>query len=248
MLDVKILAAGEQGLVVEFGNEINVAINARVHQTAHLLKTQMSEELIEVVPTYRSLLVYFDPMRIKRLALVKRIEKILLKLEASTTQIHGKVVHIPVCYGGEFGPDLDFVAEHNGLSVDEVVEIHTSIPYLVYMLGFTPGFPYLGGMSERISTPRLTQPRTKIPAGSVGIAGSQTGLYPIESPGGWRIIGRTPMKAFNPQMEKPFLFEAGNYLQFVSILGDEYDAIQEEVDHGSYTPLTSIFGGGAKSL
>ena len=248
MVDIRMLTAGEQGLVVEFGNAIHPDINARVHQTAYLLRGQMAEEIIEVVPTYRSLLVYFDPLLIKRPILVKRIEEIILNMDWSTARADAKVVYIPVCYGSKFGPDLDFVAAHNGLSIDEVVNIHTSTPYLVYMLGFTPGFPYLGGMSERIAAPRLQQPRTKIPAGSVGIADSQTGLYPIESPGGWRLIGRTPIKAFNSGIEKSFLFSAGNYLQFVSISSDEYDAIQKEVDLGSYTPLTSIFGGGDKQV
>jgi len=248
MVGVRILTAGEQGLVVEFGNAINVDMNARVHQTANLLRIQMTDELVEVVPTYRSLLVYFNPLRITRLALVKRIEEMLLTMEASTARVEAKVVHIPVCYGGEFGLDLDFVAEHNRLSVDEVVKIHTSTPYLVYMLGFTPGFPYLGGMSERLATPRLEKPRTKIPAGSVGIAGSQTGFYPMESPGGWRLIGRTPIKAFDAVMENPFLFDAGDYLQFVSISSEEYYAIKQDIDDGSYNPVTSILGGGAGSI
>jgi len=245
---IRILNAGEQGLVVEFGNAINFEINARVHQAANLLRVQMAEELIEVVPTYRSLLVYFNPLRVKRFILVKRIEEILLTMEASTENVNAKVVNIPVCYGGEFGPDLGFVAEHNGMSVDEVVKIHTSTPYLVYMIGFTPGFPYLGGMSERIATPRLDKPRTKIPAGSVGIAGSQTGFYPIESPGGWRLIGRTPIKAFNSAIENPFLFDAGNYLKFVSVSSEEYYAIKQDVDNGSYNPVTGIVGGGAGSI
>lgn len=209
---------------------------------------QMAEEVLEVVPTYRSLLVYFNPLLITRLALVKRIEEILLTMQASTENVNAKVVNIPVCYGGEFGPDLDFVAQHNGLSVDEVVKIHTSTPYLVYMIGFTPGFPYLGGMSERIATPRLEKPRTKIPAGSVGIAGSQTGFYPTESPGGWRLIGCTPIKAFNSVIENPFLFDAGNYLKFVSVSLEEYYAIKQEVDNGSYNPIASILGGGAESI
>lgn len=244
MVGVRILTAGEQGLVVEFGNAINFDINARVHHTAYLLRTQMTEELIEVVPTYRSLLVYFDPLRIKRASLVKRIEQMLVTMEVSSEKSIGKIVHIPVCYGGEFGPDLNFVAQHNGLSLDEVVKIHTSVPYLVYMIGFTPGFPYLGGMSECIATPRLEQPRTKIPAGSVGIAGTQTGFYPIESPGGWRLIGCTPIKAFRSGTENPFLFDAGNYLQFVSISPEKYYAIKQEVDQGTYQPATSILGGG----
>jgi len=124
------------------------------------------------------------------------------------------VITIPVSYGGEFGPDLEFVATYNGMIEDEVVPAHTSTSYLVYMLGFTPGFPYLGGMSERIAASRLELPRVNIPAGFVGIAGKQTGIYPIESPGGWRQIGRTPLRLFDPMAEHPFLVASGDYLQF----------------------------------
>jgi inhibitor of KinA len=155
------------------------------------------------------------------------------------------VVSIPVCYGGAFGPDLDFVAGHNKLSVQEVIDIHTSRPYQVYMLGFTPGFPYLGGMSERIAAPRLAQPRVAIPAGSVGIAGSQTGIYPIESPGGWQLIGRTPLRLFDPGSATPFLFAAGNYLRFTAIDADAFLEIRQQVESGSYAPVTgSIERGG----
>lgn len=238
MNKVRMLTAGEQGLVIEFGSEFNTDINARVHRTAQLLRSEMPEEIIEVVPTYRSLMVYFNPLFVRRHVLIKRIKESILKLDSFTGKcFYAKTVYIPVCYGGEFGPDLTFVARHNGLSVDEVIKIHTSTSYLVYMLGFTPGFPYLGGMSEQIAAPRLEQPRTKIPAGSVGIAGSQTGLYPVESPGGWRLIGRTPIKAFNPKAQKPFLFSAGNYLKFVSISSEEYYKIEKEVEIGVYNPV-----------
>ncbi len=234
---VRLLAAGEQGLVVEFGDTISAEINFRVHQTARKLTELMGDRIIEVVPTYRSFLVYFNPLLISRQELSTNVEKILAEVKnAQRGKSVAKVVKIPVCYDAEFGPDLAFVAEHNGLSVQEVIDIHTSTPYLVYMIGFTPGFPYLGGMSERIATPRLEKPRTKIPAGSVGIAGSQTGFYPIESPGGWRLIGRTPVKAFMPGQAKPFLFEAGDYLQFQSVTRDEYAAIEQAVAEGRYVP------------
>lgn len=243
---VRMLAAGEQGLVVEFGNVINAGVNTRVHQTSRLLRTKLGAEIIEIVPTYRSLLIYFDPLRIKRSDLAQRIRELLATVvtDSAEKKVQATVVSIPVCYGGEHGPDLEFVAQHNGLTVSEVVQIHTSRPYLVYMIGFTPGFPYLGGMSERIAAPRLTQPRTAIPAGSVGIAGSQTGLYPIQSPGGWRLIGRTPIRAFNPDASNPFLFAAGNYLQFFPVSAEEYAAIQQEVEKGTYIPVTGSLAGG----
>ncbi len=246
MEKVKILAAGEQGLVIEFGEAIDFEINARVHRTARLIKSKFGEEVIEVVPTYRSLMVYFDPLRIQRAELVQNIKGLALAATAGDEKKDaGKVViDIPVFYGGELGPDLSFVASHNGLTEEEVIAIHTATPYLVYMIGFTPGFPYLGGMSEKIATPRLAQPRTKIPAGSVGIAGSQTGFYPIESPGGWQLIGRTPVKAFNACSQSPFLFEAGDYLRFVSVSQAEYDKIAAQVEAGEYKPATSVLGGG----
>lgn len=242
---VRILNAGEQGIVIEFGNQICAQINSRVHKIAAILVDTMGDEIVEVVPTYRSLLVYFNPLKISRGQLIQKIEEVLNnEITDSVGKDEGKVVYIPVCYDEEFGPDLQFVAEHNHLTVEEVIAIHTSTPYLVYMLGFTPGFPYLGGMSEKIATPRLEKPRTKIVAGSVGIAGSQTGFYPIDSPGGWRLIGRTPVKAFQPEAASPFLFDAGVYLQFQGVARQEYEKITQAVAAGTYVAVTGVLGAG----
>lgn len=243
MSEIRFLQAGDQGLVVEFGNEINAQINSRVHSLARSLSTANQSGILEVVPTYRSLLVYFDPLQLSRSALIQLAkERLDAEATARTAQAEGaaRVVRIPVCYGGEFGPDLDFVAQHNGLSPDEVIAIHTSVPYQVYMLGFTPGFPYLGGMSEKIATPRLEKPRVRIPAGSVGIAGSQTGFYPVESPGGWQLIGRTPINGFDANSSRPFAFAAGDYLQFKAVTLDEFSAIRREVEAGAYTPDSAV--------
>jgi inhibitor of KinA len=236
MPNVRMLKSGEQGLVVEFGTEIDPAVNAQVHRLARILTTEMPEQILDVVPTYRSLMVYFDPLKINRETLQENIAKYLTGLSTVAAGSDTRVITIPVSYGGEFGPDLGFVAQHNGISEDEVVAVHTSIPYLVYMLGFAPGFPYLGGMSERIATPRLASPRVKIPAGSVGIAGKQTGIYPLESPGGWQLIGRTPLTLFSPSTKDPFVFAAGDYLQFAAIGLDEYAALKEQVASGNYAP------------
>jgi inhibitor of KinA len=249
MHDISIRKAGEKGLVVDFGNLIDPGVNGCVHRLARVIAADMPDDVIEVIPTYRSLMVYFDPLQISRESIIANIRLYLDNISGSSSQgDRATVVSIPVCYGAEFGPDLDFVASHNKLSIREVIDIHTSKPYQVYMLGFTPGFPYLGGMSERIAAPRLAQPRVAIPAGSVGIAGSQTGIYPIESPGGWQLIGRTPLQVFNPGSANPFLFAAGNFLRFTEIDAAAFGDIRCQVESGSYTPETGTIerAGGAE--
>ena len=158
----------------------------------------------------------------------------ILKMEIKAGAKRKKVYEIPVCYGGEYGPDIQNIADHAGLSVEEVIDIHTSRDYLIYMLGFLPGFTYLGGLDERIHTPRLANPRIKIAAGSVGIGGSQTGIYPMDSPGGWQLMGLTPVKTYDPEREIPILVEAGDYIRFVRIDEDEFKRIKELVDRGEY--------------
>lgn len=234
---LQMLDCGESALVVEFGSSIDPAINARVHLLARRLAEAAHAGILETVPTYRSLMVFFDPLILSRTAL----KQIIASSCSAPDEIHASaastLTFIPVAYGGEFGPDLAFVAQHNQLSEEEVISLHTSTPCLVYMLGFTPGFPYLGGMSPRLATPRLESPRQTIPAGSVGIAGAQTGIYPVASPGGWRLIGRTPLTLFHPQAQQPFLFSAGDYLQFTRISATEFSQIHAEVAAGRYTPL-----------
>ena len=144
------------------------------------------------------------------------------------------VIEIPVLYGGEMGPDIENVAEHNHKTVEEVIKIHTSEEYLIYMIGFIAGFPYLGGMSKEIATPRLKSPRVKIEGGSVGIAGEQTGIYPVASPGGWQLIGRTSLKLYDADREKPVLLEAGQYIKFAAVTEEEYKKIEKEVEDGTY--------------
>ncbi|MCE5228161.1 5-oxoprolinase subunit PxpB [bacterium] len=233
---VRMLAAGEQGLVVEFGDSIDSALNDRVHAFCRRLHEAKLPGVIEIVPTYRSALVMFDPFVITRAELQSRADSMLEAAGAATGGKTPRLVRIPVCYGGEFGPDLEFVAGHNHLSPDDVIRIHSARPLKIYMLGFMPGFPYLGGMDGRIAAPRLRKPRIRIPAGSVGIAGTQTGFYPYESPGGWRLIGRTPIKPFNPASHDPFLYSAGDYLQFRPITNEEYERIRRDAEGGRYQP------------
>ncbi len=184
MQDAKILTAGDSSILVQFGETIDPIINRKIAATVQMIKQQQIKGITDLIPTYCSLLINYDPRVISFSALTERIRG-LLRIEISTSEVTKKIYEIPVCYGGEYGPDIQNIADNAGISIEEVIKIHTSQDYLIYMLGFLPGFTYLGGLDERIHTPRLAQPRLKIPAGSVGIGGSQTGIYPMDSPGGW---------------------------------------------------------------
>ncbi|AVX21754.1 sensor histidine kinase inhibitor, KipI family [Carboxydocella sporoproducens DSM 16521] len=237
----RFLPAGDKGVVVEFGNSISKEINKKIRSLMLAIEQAELPGIMELIPTYRSLLVLYEPLAWKYGDLILQLEKIEANLGALKLP-EPQVILLPVVYGGEYGPDLNFVSEHAKLTPEEVIKIHTGTDYLIYMLGFTPGFPYLGGMDERIATPRLQTPRTKIPAGSVGIAGSQTGVYPIESPGGWQIIGRTPVKLFDPAREKPVLLQAGNYVRFYQITPEEYQEIAQLVEKGQYIVKSENYG------
>ena len=223
---------GEQGLVVELGDRIDPALNARVHRLARAIRDELAGEALEVVPSYRSLLVLFDPLRTERAWLARRVRALLDALEEELAAPPGRLVEIPVCYGGEHGPDLAAIASRAGLSVEEAVALHSSTEYLVHMLGFMPGFPYLGGMPERLATPRLAEPRARVPAGSVGIAGGQSGIYPVASPGGWRLVGRTPLRLFTPVLPRPFLLAPGDRVRFVPIADAAYGELERRAAGG----------------
>jgi inhibitor of KinA len=228
------LVAGDSALVVEFGDTIDPAINRRVRGLFLAIEAARIAGVRDLVPTYRSLLVSYDPRQTTFDTLRLEIEKIEGGLSNAVIP-PPRVVEIPTAYGGAFGPDLAFVAKHNHLTEDEVVENHSGSDYLVYMMGFSPGFTYLGGMSERIATPRLKTPRTAIPAGSVGIAQQQTGIYPVESPGGWQLIGRTPVSLFDPSRVPPVVVEAGDYIRFVPVTPGDYAAIEQAIRAGSWS-------------
>ena len=233
MQNVKILIAGDASILVEFGKEINPEINRKIAATVQLMREQHIEGVVDVIPAFCSLLINYDPRVIGYEEIKKRI-KSLLKIEIKAGDERKRIFEIPVCYGGEFGPDIANIAEHAGLTEEEVIEIHSSRDYLIYMLGFLPGFCYLGGLDERIFTPRLANPRIKIDAGSVGIGGSQTGIYPLDSPGGWQLMGKTPVKTYDPDREIPILVEAGDYIRFVPIDEEEFNRIKELVDRNEY--------------
>lgn len=238
----KYLLAGDSTLIVEFGDKIEEAVNSKIRSLNLAIANGNIPGIKEMVPTYRSLMIIYEPDVIELDHLKNRIEEIQAKLSELKLP-EARVIEIPTLYGGEYGPDINFVAEHNKISVEEVISIHTSVEYLIYMIGFTPGFPYLGGMSDKIATPRLQTPRTKIPAGSVGIAGAQTGIYPIESPGGWQLIGRTPVKLYDPYRDEPVLLNAGDYIKFTPIDEKEYKNILEAEENGTYRIKIRAKGG-----
>ena len=234
MKDTKILTAGDSSLLIQFGQEISPEINAQITAFVHLMREQHVEGVTDVIPAFTSLLINYDPRVIDYRKLKHRLEK-LLKLEVSKKSSSSGIFEIPVCYGGKYGPDLENIAKHANLTPQEVIDIHSSSDYLIYMLGFLPGFSYLGGLDERIHTPRLANPRIKIPAGSVGIGGSQTGIYPLDSPGGWQLLGLTPVKTYDPNREVPILFEAGDYIRFIPVSESDFTTIKDEVEKGTYT-------------
>lgn len=231
--EIKYLPCGENAIVIEFGNEISKEINAKIRKMMLEIEKEQWKGILEIIPTYRSVLLQYDPF-------LWTYKEILGKLNTFVLDSHGEeeeevnLIEIPTLYAGEFGPDIDFVSEHTKLSVKEIIERHTAVDYLVYMLGFIPGFTYLGGMDESLATPRLKTPRLQILPGSVGIAGSQTGIYPSLSPGGWQIIGRTPLSLYDSTKNPPVFIQAGDYIRYVSIDQDEYARIEKEVKEGSY--------------
>jgi inhibitor of KinA len=220
---MKIFWVGDSAVCVEFGPQIDIQINQKAIEYAAQLESQNWPEVVEVVPAYSSVTIYLNDIKISRIDMTSRLRG-LLQTNREIKHKPGRIHRIPVTYGGDFGPDLDGVAVLNGISTEEVVRIHTATEFRVFMLGFMPGFPYCGIVPEKIRAPRLASPRTRVPKSSVGIAGAQTGIYPMESPGGWQLIGRTPVSLFDSaaSKEKMFLFEPGDRIQFYSIAAEEF--------------------------
>lgn len=228
---------GDRALSVEFPKVISPEINKEIRALSLCLQQESIEGVLELVPTYCSLFIHYLPEQVSYSTLVEKIMDFLQKTQNNPLP-PTRLVEIPVFYGGNYGEDLAFVASHNHLTEEEVIFRHSSVDYLIYMLGFTTGFPYLGGMDESISTPRLATPRLKNPAGSIGIAGSQTGIYPTVSPGGWQIIGATPLKLYDPHGTPPILLESGQYLRFRPISQEEFQDISSKVAQGTYDVST----------
>ena len=233
-MDYPIYPCGDSALTVKVGNGISEEIHRRVFALFSALEQAYIPGVTELVPTYDSLCVHFDPAVVSPMEMVSRLKAFELFASAETPALDGRLVRIPVCYGGTYGPDLQTVAQHAGMREEDVIRLHSGTTYLTYMLGFLPGFCYLGGLDPRIHTPRLANPRIRIRQGSVGIGGSQTGIYPMDSPGDWQLMGMTPVKTYDPKREVPILVNAGEYIRFIPITGDEFLQIKDEVDRGTY--------------
>lgn len=230
---MKIKPSGDKGIIIIFGEQIKKEIHYEIMKFIKLLEKERFAFVEEILPSYTAVLVNYNPSMIEYEEIKEKLNLLSDKMEIDISY-EPNIIHIPVLYGGEFGPDLEFVAKCNNLTIEEVIKIHSERNYLIYMLGFTPGFPFLGGMSKRITAPRLEEPRTRIASGSVGIAGSQTGIYPIESPGGWRLIGRTPVKLFLPEKENPVVLKMGDYIKFEPIKEKDYFLILKDIEKSKY--------------
>ena len=210
----EIAPLGDSVLFVQFGQEIDIAINQRVHTLAAVIDASPLDGLIETVPAYTTLAIHYDPLLLTYDEIHTWVRAKLKQIEDMNLR-KPRQFEVPVQYGGEYGVDLPFVADFHHLRVEDVIRIHSEKTYTIYMMGFTPGFPYMGKLADAIITPRLETPRTRVSAGTVAIAGSQTGIYPIDSPGGWRLIGYTSLRLFDPTSETPFLFSPGDEIRFI---------------------------------
>jgi len=210
----RIVALGDSSILIQLGEEIDLAINQRVHALAGLIEASAVKGVIETVPAYATLLVHYDPLVLSFTQIKNILREKMTQIQENESR-KPRLVEVPVRYGGELGSDLASVASHLGFRVEDVIRIHSAKIYTVYMMGFTPGYPYMGKLDDVLIMPRLETPRTRVPAGTVAIAGSQTGIYSIESPGGWNLIGWTPLKLFDPNSDSPFLFAPGDEVKFI---------------------------------
>jgi inhibitor of KinA len=213
-MNPRIVPLGDSSVLVQLGDEIDLTINQRVHALANLIANSVINGVIETVPAYATLLVHYDPLMLSFTQMKDHLREKMTQMQENESR-KSRLVEVPVRYGGELGPDLESVASHYGLRVEDVIRIHSERIYTIFMMGFTPGFPYMGKLDDALIMPRLETPRTRVPAGTVAIAGSQTGIYSIDSPGGWQLIGWTPLKLFEPESESPFLFSPGDEVKFI---------------------------------
>lgn len=230
---VRLYPLGDAAVVLEVGQAIAPATHRLIQALTKVLDHHPPLGLREYVPAFTTLTVYYDPWVLSQASAVLPYEQMARALQYLLSAARatlascepGPLVEIPVCYGGDYGPDLGLVARHAQLSSEEVIARHAAPDYLVHLVGFAPGFPYLGGLDARLATPRRAQPRPLVPAGAVGIAGVQTGIYSLPTPGGWQLIGRTPLRLFDPGRARPSLLQAGDRLRFVPISAAEFQRL-----------------------
>ena len=240
-VEPRFLAAGDTAFVVEFGQEVDPAVNRRVMDLARAVRRADIDAVVDLVPTFRSLLVHYDPTVMDRAALEVEVRGLLG--ETAETAAAGRLWRMPALYGGEWGPDLDEVAERTGLTAEAVVARHVAVEYEVYMMGFLPGLPYLGILPDELALPRRTEPRVRVPAGSVAIATNLANIYPSESPGGWHILGRTPIELFDLRREVPILLDAGDRIRFEPIGAEDFRTIRARAETGDPV-IAPVDGGG----
>jgi KipI family sensor histidine kinase inhibitor len=231
-MTVRFLSAGDRALVVEFGDRVDRALSDDVLRLDTSLRSSRLAGVVETVPTFRSLMVHYDPLVTSRADLECAIAGLLD--HRSEPRRDGTLWRVPICYEGEFAPDLAEVARHAGLTPREVVGLHSAVRYHVYMLGFLPGFPYLGDLPPRLALPRRADPRVRVPAGSVSIATTLTAIYPYESPGGWHLIGTTPIRLFDPERPRPALLAPGDIVRFEPIDPASFASIKKAADSDDY--------------
>jgi KipI family sensor histidine kinase inhibitor len=219
--------SGDRAVLAVYGEGVDPAINERVRRMAALVNTLLHPAIEAVVPSYSTLAVHYNPLEIGCAELIDCLLHLEQRLEEAVIS-EAVTVEIPVCYGGKFGPDLAFVAAHNGIDPEEVIRLHSAAAYRIYAIGFAPGFCYLGGLDSRIHAPRLATPRLRVAAGSVGIAGSQTGVYPLASPGGWQLIGRTPLCLFDPERPRPIPYQAGDTIRFRPVPAEAFARLEQD--------------------
>lgn len=234
----RILLNGDSAVSVEFGNEISVEVNNKVSGFQKVIEEEMGaghlKGVIETIPAFCSIMICYDPEVIWYEELKTQLQNLLDGgLPAAAGGIR-RLIEIPVCYGGELGPDLKEVADYAGITEEEVIKLHSERDYLIYMMGFLPGFAYLGGLNPSLEIPGLSEPRPKIPSGSVGIGGRKTGIYPVDCPGSWHLIGKTPVRPFRLRRKNPLLYQTGDYIRFIPISRREYEQIKKDLSVGLY--------------
>jgi len=230
--ELRVLSAGDTAFVVEFGNAIDRTLNAQVMALHRAITAAQLPGIVETLPTFRSLMVFYDPLAITRAELEPQVIALAGRQNERTQA--GRLWRLPVCYEGEFAPDLAEVAQRTDRSVDQVIALHAGATYFAYVLGFMPGFAYLGGLPMELDLPRRKEPRVRVPQNSLAIAGEMTAIYPWESPGGWHLIGRTPIALFDLRREQPILWGAGDEVQFVRVDRAAHDDIAAQVASGSF--------------